>query len=289
MNGQGDGILKAADFDYIRPDTLEEALVTLATHDGEARPIAGGQSLMPMMNFRLSQPDLLVDLNALEDLKGIEEKNDSILVGAMTRYSELDRSAVVAQHLPLVKMALPHIAHAAIRNRGTIGGSVSLADPAAEMPALMLALDAVIIAVSSTGERRIAADEFFLGLYETALREDEIVKAVSIPKAPPGARFAFREIARRHGDYAMAGVAIAARESDPFDGMRIAFFSVSDRAIRALAAEDALNGRVGGDSDAVAAALATVDALELQGDLNASIATKTHLARVMLKRALREL
>jgi carbon-monoxide dehydrogenase medium subunit len=281
--------MKPPNFDYERPATLAEALALLGGSDGEARPLAGGQSLMPMMNFRLAGPDLLVDLNGIEELAGIAETGDAILIGAMTRYAALERSELVAKHLPLVMMALPHIAHPAIRNRGTIGGSVGLADPAAEMPAVLLALGATIIAVSAAGERSIAADDFFLGLYETALRPGEIVKAISVPKAGGTDRFAFHELARRHGDYAMAGVAIAASGTSPLSGLRIAFFGVCDRAIRANGAEDALNGRAAGDDAALERAAGTLDAMDFDGDLNASAETKRHLAKVLLKRAVQEL
>ncbi|HMB48434.1 MAG TPA: xanthine dehydrogenase family protein subunit M, partial [Afifellaceae bacterium] len=239
--------MKPAEFQYERPGTLSEALSLLAGADGgEVRALAGGQSLMPMMNFRLAAPDRLVDLNGIGELAGIEETGETVRIGAMTRYSALERSETVRQHLPLVASALPHIAHPAIRNRGTIGGSVALADPAAEMPAVLLALDATIIVVSERGERQVKADDFFLGLYETALEPGEIVRAVSVPKASATARFAFRELARRHGDYAMAGVAMAAQGKEPLSGLRIAFFGACDRAIRATGAEEALNGHAAG-------------------------------------------
>lgn len=281
--------MKAPDFEYEMPATLDEALALLSGEGREAQLIAGGQSLMPMMNFRLAQPDLLVDLNGIDELKGIAEDGEAISIGAMSRYSDLDRSAAVETHLPLVKMALPHIAHAAIRNRGTIGGSIALADPAAEMPAVMLALDMTVVTVSAAGERRIPADEFFLGLYTTALDEGEIIKAISVRKARSGARFAFKELARRHGDYAIVGVAIAADGADPISKARIVFFGVNDRPIRATGAEDALNGRAGGDDKALAEALDAVGSLEFNGDLNASADMKKHLAQVILKRAMAEL
>jgi carbon-monoxide dehydrogenase medium subunit len=251
----------------------------------DIQPLAGGQSLMPMMNFRLAQPDVLVDLNDLDELRGIDLDGTAVVIGAMTRFSDLERSSEVADHLPLVKLSLPHIAHAAIRNRGTIGGSVALADPAAELPAVLLALDATLIVVCAAGERRIPVDDFFRGLYETALKTGEIIKTVAIPKAQPGDRFAFKELARRHGDYAMAGVAIAARDGDR--APRIAFFGVSDRPVRAVAAENALASSM--DENAVELALDAIGALEFHGDLNGTAQTKRHLARVILERALGEL
>ena len=278
--------MKAPSFEYERPTTLAAALSCLARPDKDAFLLAGGQSLMPMMNFRLAQPDILVDINNIGELKGIIEEDNALVIGAMTRYAELERSPVVAKRLPLIKQALPHIAHPAIRNRGTIGGSIALADPAAEMPALLLALDATILAVSSEGERRIPADQFFTGLYQTALEKSEIVKALSIPTAGPDAHFAFEELARRHGDYAMIGVAIAAASIMPYSDLRIAFFSIGDRAIRATGAEEALAGRTNSDELAIANALDAVRSMEFEGDLNASSETKRHLAQVLLKRAL---
>lgn len=281
--------MKAAEFDYVRPSTLDEALAAMAGHEGDARLLAGGQSLMPMMNFRLAQPDLVVDLNAIAALRSIEDRGDSVVIGAMTTYAALERSVLVADHLPLVAKALPHIAHPAIRNRGTIGGSLCLADPAAEMPALMLALEATVIVTSASGERRISADDFLVGLYETDLAADEIVTAVSIPKRHTDARFAFGEVARRHGDYAMAGVAVATLGRETVEAIRIACFSVGDRAMRAGASETAMIGHSIADPAAVDRALDGLDALTLQGDLNASVDMKRHLARVLLRRALREL
>lgn len=281
--------MKSSDFDYECPATLEEALLLLAGPGPDSRPLAGGQSLMAMMNFRLAEPELLVDLNAISDLAGIADNGDDILIGAMTRYAALERSDLVSEHLPLIKAVLPHIAHPAIRNRGTIGGSVALADPAAEMPAVLLALGATIITASVNGEQRIAADDFFLGLYETALQPGEIVKAVSLPKPVATARFAFHELARRHGDYAMAGVAIAVSDVNPIKDARIAFFGICDRAVRAGGAEQALSGHGAADSNALDLAIASLAGLECDGDLNASADTKRYLAQIVLKRAVGEL
>lgn len=235
---------------------------------------------MPMMNFRLAAPGTLVDLSALDDLKGIADHDGGLRIGAMTRYVELAKSALIAERAPLLHMALPHIAHAAVRNRGTIGGSVALADPAAEMPALLLALDAQITVQSSTGEKTHAAADFFLGMYDTALEEGELVTAITIPPRAPDRRFAFYELARRHGDYAMAGVAISA-SGDPASDHRVAFFSIADRALRATAAETVLN-----DGGSVEEAIAALADLPFAGDLNAGTSTKQHLSGVVLKRAL---
>ena len=281
--------MKAADFRYEKPGTLSEALSLLSDPELDIAPLAGGQSLVPMMNFRVAQPDMLVDLSALDDLKGISEHDGGLRIGAMTRYAELAASALIDARAPLISMALPHIAHAAIRNRGTIGGSVALADPAAEMPALLLALDAVITAQSSEGSRDIQATEFFLGMYETALEEGELVTAITIPTRAADRRFAFYELARRHGDYAMAGVAVAATGAvgAPCLDCRIAFLSVSDCALRATNAEKALEGKT--PQEGVDAAVVALEDIEFSGDLNASEGTRQHLAGVVLRRALERL
>lgn len=280
--------MKAADFQYERPATLADAMALLADDALDATPLAGGQSLMPMMNFRLAQPGMLVDLSGLEGLRGFTIINGALRIGAMTRYVELIRSDLVADHAPLIAMALPHIAHAAVRNRGTIGGSVALADPAAEMPALLLALDAVVTLASASGERDVAATDFFLGMYETALEEGELVVAVTVPARAPDRRFAFYELARRHGDYAMAGVAVScSADGGVFRDYRVAYFSIADRALRALGVEAALDGLV--PADALDAATAALNDVPFAGDLNAGVATKQHLSGVVLKRALRGL
>lgn len=283
---QGDG-MKAADFSYTRPDTVQDALAILADPDADAMPLAGGQSLMPMMNFRLAFPGTLVDLNGIPGLRGIQAADGVVRIGAMTRYAELAASAEIASHVPLFGTALPYIAHAAIRNRGTIGGSVSLADPAAEMPALLLALDAEIHVEGRGGARRIGAENFFLGLFETALNEGELVTEVVVPQRSVTDRFAFYELARRHGDYAMAGVAVRmSGASEPAD-CRIAFFGIADRAMRATGAEAALSA--GLSDDAIDAAVSSLTDLRFDGDLNAKPETKRHLAGVVLKRALKGL
>ncbi|MGI9484658.1 MAG: FAD binding domain-containing protein [Geminicoccaceae bacterium] len=281
--------MKAPEFDYANPQTLQEALVMLDDNERDVTLLAGGQSLMPMLNFRLAAPDLLVDLNGIDELSGIVDRGDAIVIGAMTRYVELETSDLVSRHLPLLMRALPMIAHPAIRNRGTIGGSVALADPAAEIPALLLALDATIIVTSIKGERAVMAAAFFLGLYETALRPGEMVKAISIPKATAARRFAFEELTRRHGDYAMVGIAATAEDINPFADLRLAFFGVADRAIRVVGAEEALSGHMPNDEDALSRAMEAIAGFVFDGDLNASAKTKQHLAKVLLKRVLKAL
>ncbi len=281
--------MKAPDFDYVRPGTLGEALTLLDGADRDTMPLAGGQSLMPMLNFRLASPDLLVDLNGIDELTGIADEGETIVIGSMTRHADIERSELVAAHLPLLTNALPTIAHPAVRNRGTIGGSVALADPAAEVPALLLALNATIVVTSQRGGRNIAADDFFLGLYETALKPGEIVKAVSITKAAGARVHGFAELSRRHGDYAMVGLAATAASSAPLEDLRLAFFGIADRAIRAVEVERALNGETASDERTMTAAKEAIGALSFHGDLHASASTRRHLAGVLLKRVLEAL
>ncbi|MEM7429254.1 MAG: xanthine dehydrogenase family protein subunit M [Pseudomonadota bacterium] len=279
------GVMKAPDFAYERPATLADAIALLSRDDRDAAPLAGGQSLMPMMNFRMARPDLLVDLGSLGELKGIAASGSHLEIGAMTTYAELAGSSLIAEQAPLMALALPHIAHSAIRNRGTLGGSVALADPAAEMPAVLLALGAEIVLTGPAGSRTVPADAFFKGLFETDRRPDELVTLIRVPASDQHQRHGFYELARRHGDYAMAGVATV---SSP-DSLRIVFFAVSDRPVRAQAVEALLTSEDLGDPAAIDKALAGLDAIAFAEDLNASARTKRHLAGVVLKRALGQL
>lgn len=282
--------MKAAEFAYERPETLQEALGLLSQRAVEVRVIAGGQSLMPMMNFRLATPEVLVDLNSIDDLNFVRAAGETIEIGAMTRFAQLEAFALVAAQLPLVSKVLPHIGHPAIRNRGTIGGSIALADPAAEMPAVLLALNARIHAVSQEGAREIAADDFFLGPYETSLAPGEIIQMIAFPKSQPDSRSGFCEIARRHGDYAMAGAVVNVASTEPVREARIALFGVSGgRPLRATSAESTLNGQSLRDDSACEAVIDKLDELDFCGDLNAAADTKRHLAKVVLRRALRDI
>lgn len=280
--------MKAPDFAYDRPETLDAALAALAEGGPDARLLAGGQSLMPMLNFRVASPALLIDINRIPGLDQAEDKGDFVRIGALARHVEVEHSALIARDVPLVHDAIQEVAHPAIRTRGTIGGSLALADPAAELPACMVALDATVVVRSSTSERRIAASDFFLGVYETALAAGEMIVAVEVPKQA-SRRHAFREISRRHGDYAMAGVAVTAATGAHLDDARIVFFGVADRPIRVPAAEDAIAGLAAGTEAGARAAAALEGALEPHGDLNASPAMKLHLAKVLLRRAVESL
>src|SRR6266446_4921318 len=244
--------MKTPRLSHARTASVAEALALLAEHEDEARVLAGGQSLVPMLNFRLAAPKVLVDINRIEALSGIEVAKNHVRIGALARHAELERSADVAKHLPLVAAAVPHIAHPAIRNRGTFGGSCALADPAAELPACALALGATFIAAGKKGERRIAARDFFKGLYATALKAGELLVAAEFPLAKPGYASAFGELARRHGDYAMVGVAAhGSRKGGKFSDMRVAFFGVGDRPQRASGFEKALEGQSTVDGERV--------------------------------------
>ena len=268
--------MKPAPFAYAKARSLDHAIALL---DGapEARVLAGGQSLMPALNMRLSAPPLLVDINGVSELARIAQPNGQIELGGLVRHAQAEHSHDVARLAPLLSKAIPHIAHPAIRNRGTIGGSIALADPAAELPACLLALGGEIEIAGRAGRRTVAADTFFKGLFETALAPGEIISAIRIPVAQPRDRFGFAELARRHGDYALVGLAAAARAEPP--AIRLAYFGVGTTPVRARTAETAL---AGGDLDAAVAALASD--LEPSGDVHASAAAKRHLAAVLLRR-----
>lgn len=273
----------------MRARSLDDAFAALAAHGDEAKIIAGGQSLVPALNMRLLEPRLLVDINFLPGIGLIEEREGCLRIGALARHAEIGRSPLVARLAPLIHQAIPHIAHPAIRNRGTFGGSLAQADPAAELPACAVALDAVLHLASRRGERRVAARDFFKGLYETALAPDEIVTAIDIPPLLPGTRMAFLELARRRGDYAMVGVAARARmEGGVARDARLVFFGAGVKPMEAKTVTAALGQ--GMLLDRIAAAQdALGQDLDPPGDLQADSATKRQLARVLLARAVQAL
>jgi aerobic carbon-monoxide dehydrogenase medium subunit len=276
--------VKPAPFAYAKARSLDHA-ITLLDGAAEARVLAGGQSLVAALNMRLSTPSLLVDINGLRELGEISRRNGHIEIGALVRHVQAERSSAVAQFAPLLARAIPHIAHPAIRNRGTIGGSIALADPAAELPACLLALGAEIEITGGAGQRIVAAEDFFKGLFETALGAGDVLTAIRVPVHQPGARFGFAELARRHGDYALVGLAAAAAvDGGRLGEVRLAFFGVGDRATRARQAEAALEA---GDLDAAVAALQ--HDLSPQTDVHASAATRRHLAGVLLRRVATQL
>lgn len=280
--------MKPARFQYVRPETLDEALALLAEHGSDAAVLAGGQSLMPMLNLRLAAPALVIDINRIPGLADIARDGEAITLGARLRHNEVLRSQEVRVAAPLLPMALTHVAHEAIRNRGTLGGSLALADPAAELPACAVCLDATIAAASTAGERRIAATEFFEGLYTTALRPAEMLVRVSMPVRDGSWRFVFEEVARRHGDFALAGLAFAARlEGARIAECRIVFTGIEAFPRRIEAAEACLAGTEVGSAGAVAEAVAALgNALEPMENREYPAAYKLRLAGVLLQRVL---
>jgi carbon-monoxide dehydrogenase medium subunit len=274
--------VKPAPFAYKKARTLDEAVALLGAHQ-DARLLAGGQSLIAGLNMRLSAPALLIDINGIGGLDGIALKNGVVEIGALTRHAQAERSEIVARHAPLLARALPHIGHVAIRNRGTIGGSIAYADPAAELPACLLALGGEVVAKGPKGERRIAAEDFFKGLFETALGAQEIVTEIRVPAVRSMSRFGFAELARRHGDYALVGLAASARAAGRgFANLRLGFFGVGNTPLRAKQAEAELER---GDVEGAVAAL-DLDPLD---DVQASGAVKRHLAGVLLRRVATQL
>ena len=281
--------MKAPSFAYAKPRSLEEAFVLLRRTD-DAKVLAGGQTLLATLNMRLSSPAVLVDITGVPGLAGIAVRENVLRIGALTRHREIERSREVAEHAPLLAQAAPHIAHVAIRNVGTIGGSLAHADPAAEWPACCLALDADIVVASRSGERRIKAREFHKGLFETALGAGELIAAVEFPLLGAGYRSVFLELARRHGDYAMVGVAAAARPAGgALADLRLAFLGAGTTPILARNAMAAAEGKRAGPETIATAQGALERDLAPIGDLNGSPATKLHLARVLCGRALAQL
>jgi carbon-monoxide dehydrogenase medium subunit len=277
--------MKASAFAYARATSVENALELLADQGDRAKVLSGGQSLMPAMNLRLISPELVVDIGGLAELRGIAVKEGILTIGALTRHVDLLKSTEIAAHAPLLADAITHVAHPAIRNRGTIGGSLAHADPASELPACMLALAATIVVRGPGGERRIAAREFFTGIYETALSPQELLVAVELPVAPRQSSHFFHEFARRHGDYAIVGLAAqAVINDDRFADLRLGFFAVGDRPLLAGAAGKLVNVAV--TSSVLSEALsALADELDPQEDHQATPAMRRHLAKVLLARS----
>lgn len=279
--------MKAPAFSYLRPRQLHEVLTLLATHGDEARLLAGGQTLLATLNMRLSEPALLIDMQAVSELKGLNFDGKALRIGAMVTHTEIETSDLVARHAPMLAAAAPHIAHRAIRNRGTFGGSIAYGDPAAEWPACLLALSGVIVACSLRGERRIAADDFFTGLYTTELAPDEVIVACEIPVAQTDQKISFSELARRHGDYAVVGLAATARLADnKMTGVRLAWIGVGSTPMRSNATEQALDGQPLTMQTLSQAVDVLRSELSPLPDLTHSEAAKRQLAAVLLKRAL---
>ncbi|GLK85890.1 FAD binding domain-containing protein [Ancylobacter defluvii] len=279
--------MKARAFDYIRPATVAEALAAFAEAEGDASYIAGGQSLIPALALRLQAPARLIDIGHIAALRGIAVEDGWLRLGALTRHVEAHDHPLIAVHAPLLALAAPYVAHPAIRNRGTLGGSVALADPASEFPAMMLAMAAEIEIVGAEGTRRVPADAFFQDLYQTALEPGELLAALHIPVARPEQRCAFDEIARRRGDYALVGCGIRlTMPRDRVEEAHIAFLAVGPTPMRAPAAEAALIGaRL--DAEAIRRAQAALARdLDPPEDGEVPPAMRLHLARVLLGRLL---
>jgi carbon-monoxide dehydrogenase medium subunit len=282
--------MKAAAFDYVKPKALSDALSLLEQGGDDARLIAGGQTLLATLNMRLSEPSILIDITDVAELKGISVVGDKLRIGALVTHTEIEDSDLVAKHAPLLRAAAPHIAHRAIRNLGTWGGSLAYGDPAAEWPACSLTLQATMVIHGPSGERKISAKDFFIDLYTTSLEPDEILVATEIPLATANQVFYFHELARRHGDYAVAGLAaVAEKQENLLNNCVFTFFSVSSTPVMAVVAQDAVNGQVMNDqviAKAVEAAREEIDAI---ADITNSAEAKTHLIGVLLERGLKHL
>lgn len=281
--------MKPAPFEYYRPETLEEGLHLLAEHGDQAKPLAGGQSLIPAMNFRLARPAVLVDINQIRELSHIEEKEGELFLGGLARQRDVERSALVRRTSPLLHETMPFVAHLAIRNRGTVGGSLAHADPAAELPAVAVALEARLRVRSLGTDRWIPANEFFTGLFSTALNADELLVEIAIPRVGDRTGCAFEEVSRRHGDYALAGSAavITLDAQGRCESGRVVLLSVGDRPILAEHAARILNGTVpSADVIHAAAEAAAHHDIDPPADIHASSAYRRHLAAVLTRRAL---
>jgi carbon-monoxide dehydrogenase medium subunit len=279
--------MKAPAFEYLRAESLDEVFEAFDGFGEEAQILAGGQSLMPTLNMRLSHPRLLIDINRLEELAGIEDDGKTIRIGALTRHAEVELSATIETRLPLIARAIEHVAHPAIRSRGTFGGSVALADPAAEMPACLLAYDGSVVVQGPGGRRSIAARDYFRGLYETAREPDEVLIETRIAAPEAGEQSFFIEFARRHGDFAIVGIAGRATIEDrAIRALRIVVFGSEPAPTHASKAAEVATGAPldGLPHEAIAEALsAELDPME---DPQGSRDFKLHLARTLLRRAL---
>jgi CO/xanthine dehydrogenase FAD-binding subunit len=284
--------MKPAPFQYYAPSSLREALELLAEHGCYGKLLAGGQSLVPAMNFRLAQPSVLIDLNNVSELAYLHAApRGGLAIGAMTRQRTLERSALVAENAPLVHATMPYIAHVQIRNRGTLGGSLAHADPAAELPAVMLALDADFHLASVRGRRMVPAVAFYQGLFTTALEPDEMLVQIDVPAPPPRSGWSIQEFARRHGDYAIVGVVanVQVDQSGRCCAAKLVYLSVGEGPTSAATAAAGLLGQTpGAETVRSAAAVAAHEDIEPQGDIHASAAYRRHLAEVLARRALAE-
>ena len=279
--------MKPPPFDYQRPSGIAEAAALLAEHGADAKLLAGGQSLVPLLNFRMLRPSVLIDLNRLVELEFIRQDAGALRIGALARHHAIETSPLLRQHFPIVAAAMAHVGHLAIRNRGTIGGSLAHADPSAELPMLVLLLDATIRARSARGERTYTAGEFFIGPLTTALADDEILTAVELPSLPPGAGWGFEEVALRHGDFAIAAVAaVVTATNETIGAVRLAAMGVGETPLRLRAAEAMLAGHSLTPELIDAAARQARQEVEPHSDLRGSADYRRHLVGVLMERAL---
>jgi len=282
--------MKAAPFSYLRPESVAEALQLLDRHDGAARVLAGGQSLMPMLQMRLMQPAALIDINRLPELATIRAEGPVTVIGALTRYAELERSPIVAERLPLLACAVAYVGDLQVRNRGTLGGSLAQADPTGEMPLACLVLGATVVAASASGTREISMEDFLVGSYATALEPEEMITEVRFPVSPD--RFAFLERNRKHNDFAIITVAVAGRRDDDSDGwsdVRIGLGGVHDHPLLAHDAQRLLDGSALEDELIAEAARRAADGVDPPSDIRATAEYRRHLVRVYVRRALTSL
>jgi carbon-monoxide dehydrogenase medium subunit len=281
--------VKAPPFTYHRPDTLEEALALLAEYGDGAKILAGGQSLIPLMGLRMGRPEQIVDIGHVPDLDRIDVATDgSVTLGALVRHEQAKTSDAVAEKAPLIAAAMPWVAHRAIRTRGTVLGSIAHGDPAAEMPAVVVATDATLVATSTRGERDIAAADFFRGYLDTALEPDEILTSVTFPTWPDRAAGSVVEVARRHGDYALVGLVtrIEIDSDDVITDAALAFFGAASTAVRASAAENTLVGSPATSDTFADASQAAASELDPPADIHGTSAYRRHLAGVLTRRGL---
>ena len=281
--------MKPAPFKYFAPSTIDEALAHLAEYGYDAKILAGGQSLIPTMNFRMAQPTVLIDLNNISELFYVKNESDGLRIGAMTRQREMERNTLVSANCPLIYETMPFIAHPQIRNRGTVGGSIAHADPAAELTAVMMALNARFQLRGKNSERWVTANEFFQGMFTTALEPEEILSEISLPILPKTCGWAFREVARRRGDFALVGATavVVLDNNRKCQQARIVLLSVGDGPVEAHQAEQILLGQEGSGNiiDEVAETAASKD-IDPPGDIHASPEYRRHLARVLTKQVL---
>ena len=284
--------MKAAPFEYIRATTIGDVFEAYAKFGEDAQIIAGGQSLMPILNMRLATPKALVDINGLSELTGITKSNGAIRIGSLTRIRELISAPEVAEYAPLLKLAAPHIAHPAIRNRGTVGGSLCHADPAAELPACISVVDGRMNITGPSGERIVESENFFQGIFETSVLPGELLSSIDIPVIKMGESVAFEEFVRRHGDYATLGlVARGCAEDGKVSGLKLVFFSVSDRPISAWRTAQVLEGHQIDDQSLRANLDAALeeDLSDIVKDVHTSVEAKKHLSKEILGRVLKKL